>query len=55
MRPTSDGSTFSAKPGTPKVNGLDTSDHLAAVRSGGCRPSNPNLNNPTRLVFLRMP
>ena len=43
-----DGSTFSAKPGTPKVNGLYTSI-TSSGPTGPLLTSNPNLNNPTRL------
>jgi len=45
----SDGSTFHARPGTPKVNGLYTK----ITPSGPVGPlltNNPNLNNPTRLT-----
>ena len=43
-----DGSTFSAKPGTPKVNGLYTSI-TSSGPTGPLLTSNPNLYNPTRL------
>jgi phospholipase C len=44
-----DGSTFHAAPGTPKVNGLYTSI-TASGPVGPLLTSNPNLNNPRRLT-----
>jgi phospholipase C len=47
-----DGSTFTAKRGTPKINGLYTS----ITPSGPAGPlltANPNLNNPTRLTHAQ--
>ena len=44
-----DGSTFSAKPGTPKVNGLYTSI-TSSGPTGPLLTDNPNTYNPTRLT-----
>ncbi|MGD0608387.1 MAG: alkaline phosphatase family protein [Streptosporangiaceae bacterium] len=47
-----DGSTFTAKKGTPKVNGL----YSKITKSGPVGPlltANPNLNNPTRLTHAQ--